>query len=516
VKILICTFGNTAHYACRIFYALLKDISDARLVFFNGKWNQDTENFISEYMRTESPDLVAVSLLTFELGLCKELSKTIRRLSPSGKTKIIFGGPYIFCAPETCFDVADFVCTGEGEYTLLGLCDQFKKTKRWEDVNLKNIPNLLYRLDGKVCKSGIQDFYYSHQFIDALPFPAYGIDGIHVYDGINWVGDTEIYRDYYFAFASRGCPNSCSYCVNSIRPIKKVTHRSPEKIVEEIALIKDKFPRLKRICFADEVFCCQSKWTADFSRLYKERIALPFECDSFPGMHPESVIKTLAETGLKKVNIGVQSCSKRILKEVFARPQKTEHIINDNKVYLKYGVMPTYDFIIDNPFESPDEFRETLEIVRQLERPLFFRVYSLFFFPYHALTVKAELMGLYRKANGEKDFYDKLTTTHTGDQCCQKEWYTKPLRTILRGDQKAALNWILIFYGNATIPKKLADLAFAGHKRGSWFLTVLLAYFYLSINSIYALREKVRITSDAYKRHGFVPTVKHIAKKICR
>lgn len=515
MKVLICTFGCTCHCACRLFYALLKDTCDVKLFFFNGKWDKNTESFIRKYVREEAPDLVAVSLLTFELELCKKLSAAVRSLCSPDKTKIIFGGPYTFLMPETCFETADFVCTGEGEYTLLGLRDRFEETRRWEGAELESVPNLSYRQGGAVRKSGVQDFYYSRPFMDTMPFPAYGEAGIHVYDGINWKGDTEVQKEFYYAFASRGCPNRCAYCINSLYATRKVTLRSPEKVVEEIGLVKKKFPNLKGIRFIDEIFCTQTKWAADFTRLYKEKVALPFECSSFPGRHSEEVIGKLAEAGLAKVNIGVQSCSKRILEEVFVRPQKIEDIIIDNKRYIKHGVIPTYDFIIDNPFETADELLETVEVARRLERPNFFRIFSLFFFPYHPLTLRAQREGLCREAGAQARFYDKVTTTHTGDQCCRREWYTKPFRVISKGDKKAALNWILVFYGDARVPKFVADFTLAGYKRRRYAAIVVMAYYYRFIDLFYWMTEKWNLTTEAYRRHGIVKTAKHILKKIC-
>lgn len=170
MKVLICTFDSTSHYACRLFYSLLRNIAEVKLFFFDGYWNKDTKDFVSEYVESEKPDLIAVSLMTFQFSLCKELAMAARRLQTSDETKIIFGGPHAFLAPHDCLDVADFACTGEGEYTLLELCKQFNRAGRWSEVLLENIPNLMWRFNSIIRQSDIQDFYYSRQFIDLLPF----------------------------------------------------------------------------------------------------------------------------------------------------------------------------------------------------------------------------------------------------------------------------------------------------------------------------------------------------------
>jgi len=95
MKVLICTFGNAFHYACRLFYSLLYNSSEVKLFFFNSCWDKNTEDFVNEYIRSEKPDLIAVSLLTHEMGLCKKFVTAVRRLCTSDETKIIFGRSHL-------------------------------------------------------------------------------------------------------------------------------------------------------------------------------------------------------------------------------------------------------------------------------------------------------------------------------------------------------------------------------------------------------------------------------------
>ena len=513
MKILICTFGTEFHYACRLFYSLLRDIAEVELFFFNGKWNKDTANFIQENIKLKKPDLVVLSLLTFEFDSCKKFIQEIRRLCAGGDTRIIMGGPHALLAPEACLDWADFVCSGEGEYTLVQLCEQFKKLGRWDRIVLDHISNLIYRRNNRMQYSELQDFYYSRKFIDLLPFPAYGEPGIYFFDGISWRGDICIESNFYYAFSSRGCPYKCSYCINAVYKTRQVTLRSPAKVIAELIQIKQKFTRLKTIYFVDEVFCWQREWVKEFVQLYREYIGLPFECDSFPGRHSEEVIQILAEAGLRKVNIGLQSCSPRVLNEVFMRPQKAKNVLDDNNIYIKHKVLPTYDFIVDNPFETAEELLETVETVQKLERPNFFRIYSLFFFPYHLLTQRAEREGLYDQREQARSFYSKITTTHTGDQCSEKLWYSQPARSIFSSDRKAALNWLLTLYGDAGVPKRIIDFAFCQYKQGKKYWVLILVCHYRFLDILFRYKDKLRFARQIYRTYGPSKIMQLIAKR---
>jgi len=428
-----------------------------------------------------------------------------------GKTKIIVGGPHAYLKPKQCVEMADFVCTGEGEFTLLEICNQFRERGGWQNLDHSKIPNLMYIKDSEICKSTIQDLWFSRNQIDELPFPAYGDEEIYVYNGFDWKNDVAVHMDSYSTLASRGCPYKCSYCINGIFKNRRVTLRSPERVVQELQLVRRIFKKLKKIQFVDEVFAWDRNWVLNFAGQYKAFIDLPFECDSFPGKHSAEIIKMLSTAGLVKVNVGVQSCSERVLKEVFNRPQKVKKILEDNANYVSMGVLPTYDFIVDNPFEDARDLRDTVDVVRKFKRPHFFRLYSLYFFPYHPLTKRAELeMGfdVQKESNG---YYHKITTNHQGDQYCKKPWYKFPYTTIYwNGDKKAPLNWFLTCYGDPAIPKRIVDYAYKKYLTNRIIWIVILSYYYKLLDQIY----KVIVFHQFIKQYGIIQTLIKIVNRL--
>lgn len=503
MNVLNLTVGSTLNYALRIFHALLSNTVNVNSLYFSNYKGPD-KNIIDKIVNF-NPDLIAISLLTYEFKAVKELITFFRRYLPSEKTKIILGGPHTFLDPMECLTVGDFICNGEGEITLLNLCESFLNSKKWEAVDLDCITNLGYLFNGKLKWSRFQDFYYTrNNIIDDIPFPAYGEAGIHSYIDGSWKGDIFIDFDYYQTFSSRGCPNRCTYCINSCYSNRKVVFRNPKKVIDELIIIKNKFNNIRHIAFLDEIFCWRLDWTQEFVELYSKYVGLPFECDSFPGRHSETTISLLAKAGLKKVNVGVQSCSKRILKEIYNRPQKSEDIICDNKYYISKDILPTYDFIVDNPFETYDDMLETIEVVRKISRPVFFRIYSLFFFPYFPITLRAKRQGVCDPIEYNKYYYDKITTNHRGDQYCNKSWFKQPRKVKTQRDQKAGLNWILTCYGDPYIPKFAVDQAFKYLKDGNYNVVLVLAYYYRIIDNIFKFLRRLSASKRYIINYGLV------------
>jgi len=159
--------------------------------------------------------------------------------------------------------------------------------------------------------------------------------------------------------------------------------------MEEILTLTDNFPNLKRIDFIDEVFAWDKQWTAEFIEHYKNEVHLPFHCAQHPNMVNRDILKLLKEAGLERVEVGVQSGSERIRKEYFERPVSDRRLLQDSRLLKEMGIVPFYDFIVDNPFESEEDRRLGLEFLLKFPRPFHLHVFSLIYFPNTVITKRA-------------------------------------------------------------------------------------------------------------------------------
>ena len=252
--------------------------------------------------------------------------------------------------------------------------------------------------------------------LDSLPFPDYAPDGKFLIEG------DEISPHDPFAgrfnldiMASRGCPYHCTYCCNSVflqnhrgkgPPIRR---RSVDNVIEEIQTMRGKFPHLKRIDFIDEVFAWDEAWTSEFKSKYGKQVGLPFQCAQHPRMVDGETIRMLKEAGLERVEVGIQSGSEKIRKEVFERPVGNEDLIRTAHVVNSFKIAPAYDLIVDNPFEAEEDRADCLEFLLSLPRPFHLRMYPLTYFPGTALTQRA----LDAKLITEERVENKLERTHS-------------------------------------------------------------------------------------------------------
>jgi radical SAM superfamily enzyme YgiQ (UPF0313 family) len=159
--------------------------------------------------------------------------------------------------------------------------------------------------------------------------------------------------------------------------------------MEEIFALKHNFPNMKRLDFIDEVFAWDKKWTATFTKRYRTEVGLPFQCAQHPNMVDKEILTMLKDAGLERVEVGVQSGSERIRKEYFERPVSDKKLLKTSEFLKEMGIVPFYDFIVDNPFETEEDKRKGLEFILRLSRPFHLHVFSLIYFPNTIITERA-------------------------------------------------------------------------------------------------------------------------------
>jgi radical SAM superfamily enzyme YgiQ (UPF0313 family) len=184
--------------------------------------------------------------------------------------------------------------------------------------------------------------------------------------------------------------------------------------MDEIHSVKDNFPNMKRIDFIDEVFAWDKKWTKAFTGRYKEEISLPFHCAQHPNMVDKDILVMLRGAGLERVEVGVQSGSERIRKDYFERPVSDKRLLRTAQFLKEMNIVPFYDFIVDNPFETDMDRKNGLEFLLKFPRPFHLHVFSLIYFPNTVITRRALDAGLISEkqveGNAEQTFNQMFVT----------------------------------------------------------------------------------------------------------
>lgn len=307
------------------------------------------EKDLFKKIKAFSPDAILFSVIITKQDYYSELGKRLKRLFPN--KRIIAGGPYITLNHSYAENEwLDFAIIGEGEETIIELATAL--TNRSE---LKNIKNLIYKEDGRICINGLRNL---NENLDNLPLP-----------------DRNLYLKYPSFrkltvkrfISGRGCPYSCTFCfTRKLRDLYKdkgryIRKHSVERVCEEINLMK-KNAVIKTVHFSDDIFLTDKKWLDEFYNLYPKKVGIPFQCNLTANIIDEDTIKLLKECGLRGVGIGLESGVEKIRGEILGKKFTNMEIMEIANLLHKYKIeIYTYNMIA-LPNETIDDAIETLNL----------------------------------------------------------------------------------------------------------------------------------------------------------
>jgi radical SAM superfamily enzyme YgiQ (UPF0313 family) len=306
----------------------------------------------------------------------------INMIQSSFKIPVVCGGAFASMFPERFLDQGiDFVIRTDGENPMCRLAEAVSQNSGYSDI-----PSLCYRAEGQ---NVINDIGMLATDIDGYGLPAIiSKDACAIENDTLTEGDPQRGARSYEVIASRGCPFTCSYCccVNLRRLLPKgtpaVRSRSVKSVIEELVIAKRELKRLVYVHFYDEIFPNIPGWIDEFAAEYDKHIHLPFAIWSHPQMVSAETMKKLVAVGLREVTMGIQSGSAHMRKDIFHRNEKQEDIIRAARILKESGVRwISYDFMLQHPFETIDDLKETFELLNHFQTPFELQLHGLNFLP---------------------------------------------------------------------------------------------------------------------------------------
>jgi radical SAM superfamily enzyme YgiQ (UPF0313 family) len=277
------------------------------------------------YLTEEHPPIVGI--------YCNLMTKlNVLRMIRSCKQRgsmVVLGGP----EPASYLDEylmhgADVIVVGEGETTLL----EVVQTLRHHGLkNLTGIKGIAYRDEagGLVvapARLPIPD-------LDLLPFPDRETISIESYQAA-WRarhGHTSV-----SLITARGCPYTCTWCSHGVFGFSH-RRRSPAAVASEIEYLRERY-RPDMLWFADDVFTINHGWLRRFrEEVTRRSTPIPFECISRADRLSEDVLSLLADLRCKRIWIGSESGSQRVL-DAMKRGVTVEEIRTMTSAARRHGI----------------------------------------------------------------------------------------------------------------------------------------------------------------------------------
>ena len=349
----LTTTWNLSPYSLCLLATMIQDKYEVKIV--DAQFYDMSEEQFKKEVEEFQPDCVGISILTSEYAsildtaasIIKEIDKEIITIA---------GGVHVTTQYYRVMENRDidYAVRGEGEYVLREFLDYLNG-----DGELPT-KGIIFRQGNGQLKVSPPDIV---QNLDSLPLPnyelvdyaaytdtgpRYGVDSVHIYP-------------YARILTSRGCPVGCSFCQVKNISGTKWRFRSAENVVNELALLKEKYG-IKAFIFEDDNPFFSKQRTKEMLRLLKQRkLNLKWKAAGVAVFRmDEEIFKLMAETGCEMIGIAVESGSERILKQIIKKPVNLKIIPQMIKLAQKYGIYVAANFIIGFPVETWDEIRHTL------------------------------------------------------------------------------------------------------------------------------------------------------------
>ncbi|MFH1460529.1 MAG: radical SAM protein [Candidatus Omnitrophota bacterium] len=413
MKITLISFDEELYcLGIRILSSCLRQAGhEVQLIFLPPITNPKEKKFIFKYTKDllrallqqcKGSDILGMSLMTNQFILAMEVTKFLKNNHITAP--IIWGGIEPTVEPEECIKIADIVCIGEAEAAIVELAGRIEQGKSFLDVK-----NFWFKDKGNIIRNEVRPL---EQNLDKLSFPDYSCEDHFLGYGntmesltkeklINFPGERFSAKNgkiRYPVMTSRGCPFACTYCCNSVyRKIypgqKLLRWRTQEHVIKELCMVRDKLARLDMVFFVDDNFTGRANIDLqEFCSNYAKHIGVPFFAQVSPLTVDKEKLEILFKYGCIKITMGVETGSERVA-AMYNRKHFHKAVPGAIKFIEEYrpqmSLPPTYQFIIDNPFESQEETLKTLHLAISLPRPWNNPIYSLMLFPGTELYDKA-------------------------------------------------------------------------------------------------------------------------------
>ncbi len=302
-------------------------------------------------------------------------------LAKARGVKTIAFGTHVTPMPrETlqAYPVLDFIFVGEPDLIIRDLLDHFFNRFDQRDAlmqkmfaehdptykpslnsdgapDLSGIKGLAWRRGDEIVVNATRPFIKD---LDDLPIPMHHLLPLDKYRM------PLIKGPFTFMVTSRGCTAGCTYCIKHVSYQYIVRLRSPEKIVEEMWVLKKL--GINHIHMYADLFTVSREQVVKMCQLMiEQKINVTFTSNSRVDYVDEEMLRLMGRAGCKLISWGIESGSEQVLKHARkgAYPDKAEKALRWAK---QAGIMNWGYFIIGLPTETEATIRQTIDFAKKL------------------------------------------------------------------------------------------------------------------------------------------------------
>lgn len=303
-----------------------------------------------------SPDIIGLSVRNIDnlsypgvISYLPDIKHIINIIKSSSSVPIILGGSAFSLFPEEIlrYMECDIGVIGEGERALVRLAKTIENGKK----DFKNIDNVIYRSGEEVHRCEIahddgSDFIVKRDLIENALYSKYG-----------GMGNIQ---------TKRGCQFSCSYCTYPLLEGKKYRLRSPEIIVEEIALAQNEF-NINHFFVVDSVFNYPKEHAQEICEsIIAKNLSITWSCFASPAHVSKKLLAVMKKAGCANIEFGSDALSPETLGGL-QKSFSVDDILLASELCKEAGIKCAHYVIFGGPGETQATLQQTFKNIEQLK-----------------------------------------------------------------------------------------------------------------------------------------------------
>jgi len=310
--------------------------------------NDVSLNQIKDLIQSFNPDIVGITVNTFQTKSTKEITRIIRQISKD--ILIVIGGVHSSALGLKIFDDfsdIDISVIGEGEFTFLDIA---------KGKALSEIKGICY-------SNKMNELRPMAENLDYMPLPNLYLVDLNKYIGANYETNNSM-----FLMASRGCPFHCVFCNKSVFG-NKVSFRSPSKVIEEIKWLHEEYG-ISEIFFQDDTFNLNRKWINEILSLIIDsglnkgiKYIAPFRANK--ELVDSELLSLMKRANFKWLFYGVESGNQDMLNRM-GKDLTLDEIERAVKLTHDMEIKTRCSFILGLPGETKLTVNDTISFLKKL------------------------------------------------------------------------------------------------------------------------------------------------------
>jgi radical SAM superfamily enzyme YgiQ (UPF0313 family) len=312
--------------------------------------SDDPRALLMKPIEEEGFNVVGITGMTYQIKSALAAARYVKARRPD--TLVVLGGVHAtFCSEEVLAEPGvDMVVRFEGETTLMEILDRLEAGA----LDPAKIEGIAYRKNGEVVETARRPLVD----IDSLPYPARDLLPMDVYarmeNNIIHFPDIEV-------MFSRGCVGDCDFCCSHAF-WKKFRFRAPDKILGELADIKERFG-ITRFSIVDDFFTANRDFLSEFCRLVKP-LKIKWSCLARADYVFPELLKEMKAAGCYLVAYGVETGCQALLDRERKR-FKVDDVRRAFRLHLEAG-LPTCSLVmVGHPYETRQDLEATQRLLKE-------------------------------------------------------------------------------------------------------------------------------------------------------